>query len=204
MLAGGLDEPYPRGNAPLFDHLGREHLLVSEVPVGIRPTRVGFLARNRLIAALTAGTVVVEAAARSGARNTASWAGELGRVVMAVPGSVHSAMSVSCHRMIRDGEAVLVSNAADVLTLLEPIGKGPQPATGGAERLLDTLPEGQRRVREALPGRGSRTASELSLRSGVCLQDCLAALIELEATSMVARRGDNGWALALPVKGGRL
>lgn len=201
VLAGGLDECYPRGNSRLFEELGSHQLLVSEVPPGIRPTRAGFLARNRLIAALTAGTIVVEAAARSGARNTANWAGQLGRLVMAVPGSVHSSMSVSCHRMIRDGQATLVSGADDVLALLQPIGQGPLLELGGVARPLDGLPVEQLRVREALPARGGRSAAELSLSSGVSLPDCLSALVELESQELVARVGETGWRLAWP--GGR-
>ena len=198
VLAGGLDECYPRSNSRLFEELGSHQLLVSEVPPGIRPSRAGFLARNRRIAALTAGTGGSEAAARSGARNTANWAGQLGRLVMAVPGSVHSSMSVSCHRMIRDGEATLVSSADDVLALLQPMGQGPLLEFGGVARPLDDLPEDQLRVREALPARGGRSAAELSLLSGVSLQDCLGALVELESRQLVARVGETGWKLNRP------
>ncbi len=93
VLANGVDVPYPRGNGRLFDWIAKDHLLVSELPPGTTPTRVRFLARNRLIAALSWGTLVVEAALRSGARNTASWALGCGRSLIAVPGAVHSTMS---------------------------------------------------------------------------------------------------------------
>lgn len=89
-------------------------LLVSESPPAAFPTRRAFLIRNRLIAALTTGTVVVEAALRSGALNTASWANGCLRVVMAVPGPVTSPLSAGTHRLVRDAEAVLVSDAAEV------------------------------------------------------------------------------------------
>ena len=75
VLACGVDVCYPAGNATLLNQIGQDHLLVSELPPGSHPTRVRFLSRNRLIAALTVGTIVVEAAIRSGARNTANWAG---------------------------------------------------------------------------------------------------------------------------------
>ena len=117
---------------------------------------------------------------------------------MAVPGSVHSSMSVSCHRMIRDGEATLVSSADDVLALLQPMGQGPLLEFGGVARPLDDLPEDQLRVREALPARGGRSAAELSLLSGVSLQDCLGALVELESRQLVARVGETGWKLNRP------
>ena len=97
VLAGGLDQPYPSGHRPLFDRIAERGVLVSELAPGEHPTRVRFLARNRLIAALTPGTVLVEAAARSGARNTVTWANVLGRIVMAVPGPVTSATSVTPH-----------------------------------------------------------------------------------------------------------
>lgn len=109
VYAGGLDECYPRGNHELFERLISDHLVISEIAPGSRPTRQGFLARNRLIAALSMGTVVIEAALRSGAKNTANWAHELGREVMAVPGSIHSDVSKGTHQMIRDGQACLVA-----------------------------------------------------------------------------------------------
>ncbi|OLT20996.1 DNA protecting protein DprA [Ornithinimicrobium sp. CNJ-824] len=102
-LAGGVDVPYPRANADLIAQIGARGLLLSETPPGGAPARMRFLARNRLIAALAAGTVVVEAGLRSGARSTAREARELGRHVMAVPGPVTSVMSAGCHEEIRAG-----------------------------------------------------------------------------------------------------
>jgi DNA processing protein len=119
VYAQGLDNAYPRGNTGLYERLASEHLVVSEAPPGTPPSRYGFIARNRLIAALAQATVVVEAAERSGARNTASWAQELGRAVMAVPGPVTAATSVTPNRLIQYGQAQLVSNAADVITVME-------------------------------------------------------------------------------------
>ena len=109
VVANGVDVAYPPANAALFDALARDQLLVSELPPGAHPTRVRFLARNRLIAAMSQGTIVVEAALRSGARNTASWATECGRPLMAVPGSVYSRASTAPHLMIRNAQAVLVT-----------------------------------------------------------------------------------------------
>lgn len=198
VFAGGLDEPYPRGNSRLFELLASEQLVISEVAPGLRPTRAGFLARNRLIAALGLGTVVVEAAARSGARNTAAWAAELGRVVMAVPGSVHSGMSVGCHRMIRDGEATLVADSDDVCALLAKLGAAPQLPIRGQPRPLDQLAPELLAVREAMPGRGSVQASDLAIRCGAALPATMAALAELELLGLVRMDEVGGWRLRRP------
>lgn len=114
VLAGGLEFGYPRGHSDLFRGIAAEGVLVSECPPDSAPTRPGFLVRNRIIAALSHGTVVVEAALRSGALNTARHARELCRQVMAVPGPVTSEFSAGCHELIRDYGAMCVTSAADV------------------------------------------------------------------------------------------
>ena len=131
MVANGVDVAYPPGNARIFETLAARHLVVSELPPGSHPTRVRFLARNRLIAAMSGGTVVVEAALRSGARNTAGWAAALSRPLMAVPGPVHSAASVGPHLMVRSGQAVLVTRAAEVLELVSAAGEHLLPLEQG-------------------------------------------------------------------------
>jgi DNA processing protein len=194
VLAGGLDEPYPAGHRALFARIAENGVLVSELAPGEHPTRVRFLARNRLIAAMSAGTVMVEAAVRSGARNTVTWANALGRVVMAVPGPVTSATSVTPHRLIRDAEAVLVSGAADVLELLSPLGRaGPRPA--GERRPTDVLDALELRVFEAVPGRGSLPAGELALRAGVSLPRCLAVLDQLADQGLLSQNLVGEWQL---------
>lgn len=191
VLAGGVDRPYPRGNARLFDRMLAGHVLVSEVPPGETPTRPRFLSRNRLIAALSAGTVVVEAAVRSGARSTATWAGLLGRHVMAVPGSVLSAQSHTPHELIRRREAELVTNAAQVREMIAPLGQDLLPLERGRERLLDGLEVEVREVFETVPGRGGRSASEIALRSGLPIGVVLASLDELVETGLV-EAGEHG------------
>lgn len=195
ILAGGLDQPYPAGHAPLFDRLRHDHLLVSEYAPGEHPTRPRFLVRNRLIVALSKVTVVVEAAERSGARNTAHWAKACGRSLLAVPGSVESAMSRTPHRLIRDGEAILVTSAADVLEALEPLGSVAPIASGSDphRRPLDGLSEVESRVREALPRRGGASASEVALVAGLEIGPCLAALSELEDRGWVSRDDHGAW-----------
>ena len=107
VLAGGIDVPYPAGHAGLLHRIGQEGLVVSEYPPGVRPARHRFLTRNRLVAALSGATVVVEAGARSGAANTAAWARALGRAVCAVPGPVTSSASVGCHVLLRNGATLV-------------------------------------------------------------------------------------------------
>ncbi len=117
VMAGGIDRLYPTAHASELTDLTRHGAVVSEVPPGFAPHRSRFLSRNRLIAAATA-TVVVEAAARSGALSTARHAAELLRPVGAVPGAVTSASSTGCHDLIRDGAAVLLGCAADAVELM--------------------------------------------------------------------------------------
>lgn len=194
VLAGGLDQPYPAGHRQLFERVVERGVLVSELAPGEHPTRVRFLARNRLIAAMTPGTIMVEAAARSGARNTVTWANELGRVVMAVPGPVTSATSVTPHRLIREAEAVLVTRAADVLELLSPLGR-PNPRVPGVHRDTDDLSPDELRLFECVPGRGCLPAAELALRAGLSLPRSLALLEELAERGFVAQNLTGEWQL---------
>jgi DNA processing protein len=117
VSAGGLDRPYPSGNSKLYERTLEHGSLISEHPPGSSPRRHRFLSRNRIIAALGSAVLVVEAAARSGALNTARCARELGRPVLGVPGPVTSALSVGVHELLRrdDLPAHLVTSAADVL-----------------------------------------------------------------------------------------
>ncbi|HEY0238174.1 MAG TPA: DNA-processing protein DprA [Friedmanniella sp.] len=200
VVANGVDVAYPPGNARIFETLAARHLVVSELPPGAHPTRVRFLARNRLIAALSGGTVVVEAALRSGARNTAGWASALNRPLMAVPGPVHSAASVGPHLMVRSGQAVLVTRAAEVLELVSAAGEHLLPVDHGPTRRTDGLDPVVLGVFEALSARRWRTPGELAGVAGVRVPACLAALSELESLALAT--GDaRGWR-ATPTAGG--
>lgn len=121
VMAGGVDRFYPQGNHDLLRRVTEAGAVVSEVPPGSAPVRQRFLARNRLIAALTCATVVIEAAPRSGALSTAAHAADLGRRVGAVPGPVTSIASSGCHQLLRDG-ATCVTDAAEVLDLANLAG----------------------------------------------------------------------------------
>ncbi len=119
VMAGGVDVPVPRSHAPLLERIRDQGLIVSEYSPGTMPRKSAFLERNRLIAALTRATIVVEAGTRSGALNTADWAQAMGRPVLAVPGPASSPMSRGTHRLIREGVATLIQDATEVITALE-------------------------------------------------------------------------------------
>lgn len=119
VLAGGVDRLYPAGHRELLDRIADVGLLVSETPPGTTPTRHRFLARGRVLAALSNTTVVVEAGARSGALRTAQRAYELGRNVSAVPGPVTSAASAGPHQLIGDGRARIVTDAGQITNMLQ-------------------------------------------------------------------------------------
>jgi DNA processing protein len=130
VLGSGADVVYPRGNRELFAAIAAHGALLSEFPLGAAPRREHFPRRNRLIAGLSLGTLVVEAAARSGSLVTARHAGEYGREVFAIPGSIHNPMARGCHQLIRQG-AKLTESAPDILTELNfSAFLGTRPAAG--------------------------------------------------------------------------
>lgn len=192
VLGCGIDRPYPAGHAALLDRIAGSGVVVSEYPPGTPPARHRFLVRNRLIAALAAGVVVVEAGRRSGTRNTATTAAALGRLVMAVPGPVGSAMSVGCHELLRTGEACLVTAASDIAELVGRIGADLAPAETAERRETDGLDERALRVYEALERGMSMSAEQVAVRSGVPLDRVRAVLPALELTGL-AERGETGW-----------
>jgi DNA processing protein len=191
VLGCGPDAGYPAGHVGLLDRIARGGLVISEYPPGTPPARHRFLVRNRLIAALSGGTVVVEAGGRSGARNTAGTAGALGKVVMAVPGPVGSTMSVGCHTLIRAAEATLVASVADVLDSVGPLGYVPQESSR-TRRSTDGLGPQALRVHEALGGRNGKSPEQVATDSGVPLPRVRALLPELELEGL-AERCESGW-----------
>jgi DNA processing protein len=120
VLGTGIDVPYPRANTALFGRIAERGAVVSEFPPGTQARREQFPSRNRILAGLALGTLVVEAAPRSGALITARCAAEAGREVFAIPGSIHNPLARGCHRLIRDG-AALVEDASEVLAALAPV-----------------------------------------------------------------------------------
>lgn len=153
VLAGGVERPYPAAHGPLLDRIARDGAVMSEVAPGSAPMKSRFLSRNRLIAALTAGTVIVEAGLRSGSLNTARHANDLSRPVGAVPGPVTSMSSAGCHQAVRDSSAVLVTSADEIIELVGTIGDDACEPPRGPEEPGDDLDPHQKRVLEALPVR---------------------------------------------------
>ena len=190
VLAGGLDVPYPAGHSALLHRIGQHGLLFTEYPPGVRPARYRFLTRNRLVAAVAGAAVVVEAGLRSGAANTAAWARALGRVVAAVPGPVTSSASAGCHALLRNG-AELITRADDIVELVGRMGEL-APEEQRPVTPFDGLSEAQRRVYEALPGRGAVTIDEIAVASGLVPEQVLGPLAILEMAGL-AERHESRW-----------
>lgn len=205
VSAGGLDRPYPNGNAALFDRAAQSGLMISESPPGAAPHRQRFLTRNRLIAALSTGTVVVEAARRSGAANTAGHCITLGRPLMAVPGPVTSPMSAGCHDLLRRERdpALLVTSVDDVLAVVGAMGDGLTPerqeeqgTVGGDVRAeLDRLDSIARRVFEGLPVRRAARPDEIAQRCGVSPLEVIRSLPVLDLAGLLDA-SDAGYRIA--------
>jgi len=192
VMAGGVDRFYPSGNEDLLRAVANQGAVLAEVPPGSAPTRYRFLQRNRLIAALSAVTVVVEARWRSGALNTAHHAETLGRAVGAVPGSVHSANSAGCHRLLRDGGAVCVTDAAEVVELASPSGTALPGQRTTEAAVQDGLTLEDLILLDALPLRSTTSVEKLSTVAGLGQDSVRAGLGRLGLLGLaVSERG--GW-----------
>ncbi|WP_405998223.1 DNA-processing protein DprA [Streptomyces sp. NBC_00829] len=192
VLACGVDVVYPRGHAELIGRIAEQGLVIGELPPGDHPTPSRFVLRNRVIAALTRGTVVVEAEYRSGSLATARSAQKLGRFTIGVPGPVTSGLSAGVHELLR-GEAVLVTDADEVAELVGNIGDL-APARHGPVLPRDLLDPVSARVLEALPARGTIHGDRAALAAGTTLDETIGRLYELHALGFVERQGD-GWRL---------
>ena len=182
FLAGGVDRFYPSGHDALLTKIVEQGLVASELPCGSAPTRWRFLQRNRLIAAASQATVVVEAGWRSGSLNTAHHAGVMGRPVGAVPGPATSAASAGCHKLIREHRAELVTTAAEMADLLADIAPDP----------IETRPRDNSRLLDALSTRAPRTPDNIAARSGMTIAQTQSELGRLELEGIV-REGERGW-----------
>ncbi len=201
VLACGVDRPYPVGNTALFDRIADSGLLVSEWPPAAEPLRPRFLIRNRVIAAGTKGTVLVEAAARSGATQTTRRALALNRPAMVVPGPVTSAMSVGAHEILREEPgARLVTGLAQVLEEVGRIGEL-APVPRGPDRPTDVIDDDARAIVEAMPRRGTIGVDDLATRAGLAVRTVLRKMSLLEELALVVRR-DDGYALVPPRRPG--
>jgi DNA processing protein len=194
VLACGIDRPYPVSHSSLFDRIGEQGLLLTEWPPGSDPHRRRFLIRNRVIAALTRGTVMVEANLRSGARFTLNRARDLGRLAMAVPGPITSAMSVGSHEELRVEGSVLVANVAHVIEAVGRIGEDLAPVPRAEEEPLDRLTPLQRQLLDGVRPRKILTAEQIAATVGVSARDARRTMPSLEAARFVTAR-DGGYRL---------
>lgn len=188
VLAGGLDRFYPRGNEDLLRAVERHALILSEAPMFTAPTRWRFLARNRIIAALSAATVVVEAALRSGALSTANRADDLSRPVAAVPGPVTSPASAGCHRLARENGAVLITDADE---LAELVTSSPASDGTGVVDELDLLSAADRRVLDAVPPRSVISCRAAARDCGLGVDAVQAALQRIAMLGLVELTGSG-------------
>ncbi|MFI7742290.1 DNA-processing protein DprA [Kocuria rhizosphaericola] len=192
VMACGIDRLYPPGNQELLRAVEAAGLLLAEVAPGCTPSRYRFLQRNRIIAALSAGTVVVEARWRSGAQNTAHHADGLSRPVGAVPGSVHAGTSAGCHRLVREGTAVLVTDVHEVLELIQPLGAAPAPERPAPASVVDGLSDRDRVLLDALPLTVRSRPDHLSRVAGLSAREVLGGLRRLEERGLAEGAGE-GW-----------
>lgn len=198
FLAGGVDRFYPAGHDVLLSRIAEVGVVASELPCGSSPTKWRFLQRNRLIAAASEATVVLEAGFRSGSLNTAGHAASLGRPLGAVPGPVTSAASAGCHRLIRDYDAVCVTNAAQMAELVgfdpapRAVANGVNTASRAAAADADDLPADQVRILDALSTRSRRSVDDVARRAGMSVAQVCAGLGALELDDR-ARGTETGW-----------
>ena len=197
FMAGGLDRLYPAQNSDALNMIVDRGLIMSEVSVGNTPTRWRFLERNRLIAALARHTIVVEARWRSGALNTARHAMEIGRTLWAVPGQINSPNSVGTNRLLRDGLAQTLTEAADILEYdaasgfelgTEHESEWDQVASSSA---LDELTERQGRVWDDLSPRSYRGVDEIAAALGLSARDVMADLFHLGRCGLAESSGTS-------------
>ena len=198
VLACGADVSYPVAHTAMFGDIAANGVIVSEWPPGSRPYRGRFLVRNRVIAALTRGTVVIEAAVRSGALSTARNARELRRHVMAVPGPVTTETSRGCHHILREWGATCVTSADEVAEQIGLIGDDLAQPRRPPVLPRDRLGDDARRVLDAIPAHGPGLGpATLAAESGVAVDTAVACLGSLAAGGFIERAPD-GWRLRGP------
>jgi DNA processing protein len=212
VLAGGVDRPYPSSHSDMIESIAETGAVIGEIAPGAAPTKSRFLQRNRVIAAMSEATVVVEAGWRSGSLNTAGHAAALGRPLGAVPGPITSATSAGCHRLLREFDATCVTSAADIIELTgwdaapnrfpasagEVSVDGAPGAVAGAGAIVAAAAAGsdriaeQTRVLEATDRRARRSSDEIARRAGTTPAHVEAQLGLWELEGLVVRE-DDGW-----------
>ncbi|MEJ7635245.1 DNA-processing protein DprA [Aeromicrobium sp.] len=195
VLACGADLDYPKPHGALIGRIAEVGVVVSEQSPGGRPLKGRFLSRNRVIAALTQGTVVVEAALRSGSLNTLNWADQLGRTTMALPGPVTSRQSAGAHAAMRAGKAVLVTGGRDVLAELAGPGAEADEQTSQPVTEFDRLPPAARTTLDGLDWATARTVTQIASSVRLSTREVRAALDLLDRRGLVSRAGAE-WTLS--------
>ena len=185
VVGTGLDRVYPKRHLALAHRIAESGLIISEFPLGTPPLDHNFPMRNRIIAALAQGTLVVEAALKSGSLITARMAVEQGKDVFAIPGSIHSTQSRGCHALIRQG-AKLVESAQDVLEELRLPYARVTAAQNAAGPKGDDAPTREHALLKSL-GFDPVSLDALVARTGIAPANLLAQLLELELDGLVAR-----------------
>lgn len=184
VMAGGLDRLYPRQNQELFQQIQKSGLLISEVAPGVSPTKWRFLQRNRLIAALSQATIVIEAGVRSGTINTVHHANDIGRPVGAIPGPIHSVRSAGCHELIKAGKAQLISTPMDIADLIGETNYFEQP--------IKSLSAWEIRALDSI-GNTVSSIDEIARIGGLARFEAELALAKLAKQGLVTLTS-NGWA----------
>ena len=189
VIAGGIDIAYPPENRELQEVIAERGLLIAEMPPGVEPRARHFPYRNRIIAGLALGTVVIEAAPKSGSLITARLAAEAGREVMAIPGSPLDPRSHGCNQLIREG-ATLVQNAAEIAELLRPMDERVLRHTARAKPAIAAIDDGGEGDRSAvlnLMGMTYVSVDELVRQSGASQSVTQMVLLELELAGKLER-----------------
>ncbi|GMM92903.1 DNA-processing protein DprA [Qipengyuania sp. MTN3-11] len=199
VIASGIDIAYPPQHADLQERIAGEGLLLAEQPPGTEPRGSHFPSRNRIIAGLAGGTLVVEAAVKSGSLITARLAGEAGREVMAIPGSPLEARSHGCNHLIREG-AVLVQEPGDVVELLSTFDGSPRSTFREASSTFDWTPDefadAEPADVESLLTTAPVAVDELIRQSGESAAAVQLALLELEIAGRLERHAAGRVSLA--------
>lgn len=202
VLAGGVDRAYPVAHDGLLRRIADTGAVISEVAPGSAPTRPRFLLRNRLIATMTTGTIVVEAGLRSGSLNTARTAAEHNRPVGVVPGPVTSMVSAGCHQARRDGIAEIVTDVAEVIELVGVIGDDAAPRRSAPEQVVDGLDPADALVLASVPVRKAASVEKIAVAAGLVPTAVVGSLARLELLALVVREGD-GWRKRPPERTGQ-
>ena len=190
VMAGGLHSFYPVGNSELIARVAREGLVLAEVPFGTPPTPFRFLARNRMIAAMTSAVVVVEAGSRSGSINTANHAVDLERPIGVVPGPITSPSSAGCHEILKTKPSELVASVDDIVRLAKGSFSDPEP-------LADPEDPRYMRVVAALHSRSARSVATVAQKAGIGEGE-VAGLLGVLLLDGIVRKTDAGWVSVPP------